>query len=273
MPYERYVEERLFAPVGLVRTSWDAIRPYAQGYLVEPYEDVIRPEPLPDLRVFRSAGQLWSTVGDLAQWGSFLGGPDPDVLRPESAAEMRAFQGMSDLQRWSAGYGLGLQLFRDGDRVFYGHSGGMPGYITFLACSASERTGAVVLTAASGGRVAGQLCLQMAGRAADALAVSPEPWRPAEPAPDELTSVLGSWWFEDTEFLLRYVGGKLQVSFPAIPQVAPGVFERESEDVYRSVSGYERGELLRIVRDDSGQPVKLYLATYPVTRHPQVFGV
>jgi hypothetical protein len=50
------------------------------------------------------------------------------------------------------------------------------------------------------------------------------------------------------------------------------VYEREGEDVYRIARGYERGELLRIVRDESGVPVKLYMATYPVTRGPQTFG-
>jgi hypothetical protein len=36
--------------------------------------------------------------------------------------------------------------------------------------------------------------------------------------------------------------------------------------------GRERGELLRVIRDEAGVPVKLYWATYPFTRTPQVFG-
>jgi hypothetical protein len=50
------------------------------------------------------------------------------------------------------------------------------------------------------------------------------------------------------------------------------VYELEGENLYRVGRGYERGELLRIVRDENGVPVKLYLATYPVTREPQTFG-
>ncbi len=38
------------------------------------------------------------------------------------------------------------------------------------------------------------------------------------------------------------------------------------------VEGRERGELLRIVRDADGVPVRLYLATYPLTRAPATFG-
>jgi hypothetical protein len=42
--------------------------------------------------------------------------------------------------------------------------------------------------------------------------------------------------------------------------------------VWRIVEGRERGELVRAVRDDEGSVVKLYVATYPATRHPSTFG-
>jgi len=50
------------------------------------------------------------------------------------------------------------------------------------------------------------------------------------------------------------------------------VYEQEGEDLYRVAHGYERGELLRIVRDEHGVPTKLYFATYPVTREPKTFS-
>jgi hypothetical protein len=50
------------------------------------------------------------------------------------------------------------------------------------------------------------------------------------------------------------------------------VYEQEGEDLYRVARGYERGELLRITRDEHGVPVKLYFATYPVTREPSTFA-
>ena len=49
-------------------------------------------------------------------------------------------------------------------------------------------------------------------------------------------------------------------------------FEPEGEDRFRTVSGRERGEVLRVVRDESGAVVKLYWATYPFTRSPEIFG-
>ena len=50
------------------------------------------------------------------------------------------------------------------------------------------------------------------------------------------------------------------------------VFEPEGEDRFRTVSGRERGEVLRVVRDESGAVVKLYWATYPFARSPEIFG-
>ena len=50
------------------------------------------------------------------------------------------------------------------------------------------------------------------------------------------------------------------------------VFEPEAPDRFRVAEGRERGELLRVVRDDAGLVVKLYWATYPVTRDPQSFA-
>ena len=52
----------------------------------------------------------------------------------------------------------------------------------------------------------------------------------------------------------------------------PGVFSRVEPDLYRTVSGRERGELLRLVRDESGAVAKMYWATYPFTRRPEIFG-
>jgi hypothetical protein len=50
------------------------------------------------------------------------------------------------------------------------------------------------------------------------------------------------------------------------------VFERVSDDVYRTVSGREAGELLRVTRDADGRVSKMNWATYLVTREPLAFG-
>ncbi|MDF2750670.1 MAG: beta-lactamase, partial [Gaiellaceae bacterium] len=74
------LRERVLEPLGLSRTTFEAEEPAARGYFVEPYSDAVRPEPQPDLGGAGALGKLWSTVGDLAAWGSFLVAGDDDVL-------------------------------------------------------------------------------------------------------------------------------------------------------------------------------------------------
>jgi hypothetical protein len=50
------------------------------------------------------------------------------------------------------------------------------------------------------------------------------------------------------------------------------VFEPIDDTTFRTVSGRERGELLRVTRDEQGRVVKLSWATYLVTREPLGFG-
>ena len=46
----------------------------------------------------------------------------------------------------------------------------------------------------------------------------------------------------------------------------------EGENRFRIVEGYERGEMLEVVRDEDGAPTMLYLASYPLTREPRAFA-
>jgi hypothetical protein len=67
--------------------------------------------------------------------------------------------------------------------------------------------------------------------------------------------------------------GRLEARAAAAPDhKPPAVFDRIGEDLFRTVSGREVGELLRLTRDASGQVVKMNWATYPVTRRPLAFG-
>ena len=47
------------------------------------------------------------------------------------------------------------------------------------------------------------------------------------------------------------------------------MYEREGDDLWRTVSGPEHGELLRIERGAGGEVVRMIWAGYPVTREPR----
>ncbi|QIK76470.1 beta-lactamase family protein [Nocardioides piscis] len=65
-------ESRLLRPLGMSRTSYQASGAHAEGWSVHPYSQVLIPEPLPDTAAMAPAGQVWSTLADLATYCDFL---------------------------------------------------------------------------------------------------------------------------------------------------------------------------------------------------------
>jgi CubicO group peptidase (beta-lactamase class C family) len=272
-PAERYLDERVLGPLGMTRTTWVAEEPSATGYFVDPYADVPRKEPVIAGNAIAPAAELWSTASDLCRWAAFIADPDPAVLSPDTVAEMRTFQSMVDLTRWRLGYGLGFALYRVDDRLFVGHDGAHAGFLAHVSAQPEAKTGAAVLTNAGAGVTISDLGIRLSRAVADAYPPIPGEWRPGDAAPEELEGVLGRWWSEGHEFVFSFRNGRLEsLAVDARLDLGRSVFEREGPDVYRAVEGLERGELLRIVRDEAGMPVKLYFATYPVTRTPETFG-
>lgn len=271
-PFRDHVQERLLEPLGLGRTTWGPGEGSALPYFVEPYSDSVRREPVLDLGGKGGESGLYSTVGDLARWGAFLCEPDEAVLEPSSAAEMHDLNVIADAS-WTHGWGLGIELWRRGERVFGGHTGGFPGFLSILAYSRRDRIGAVVLTNAGNWPNLSPTGLGLAEAGLEELAPELEPWRPEQAPPAEIAPVLGRWWSEGDESIFSWRDGKLEARLAdAPPEREPSVFEPEGDDRFRVVSGRERGETLRVVRDESGEVVKLYWATYPFTRTPEVFG-
>ena len=265
------LEERVLRPLGLQDTALDATRA-ARGYFVEPFSDAVRVEPDVEGHGTASIGHLWSTASDLAGWGAFLARPDEAVLTPATVDEMALVETMVDQQRWTLGWGLGLELYRRGERVFVGHGGAMPGFLAGLVVARKERIGAAVLTNSGAGPKPEALALALADAAADAGPVPPDPWQPGEAPPPEAAELLGPWWTEGYELVLRWRAGRLEAVLVAgVPGRNVSTFEPEGAGIYRCVEGRERGELLRVIRDASGAIEKLYFATYPVRREPSTF--
>ena len=272
IPLHRYVEERLLGPVGLEHTTWGPSEPAALPYFVEPYSDAIRREPVLELGGKGGESGLYSTVGDLCRWGGFLCDPDESVISPTSVAEMHDLQMMAEPD-WTVGWGLGIELWRRGERIFGGHTGGFPGFLSMLVYSRREKLGAVVLTNSGGWPKLMETGLNLAEAALEELAPELEPWSPDEPPPDEVEPMLGRWWSEGREFVFSWRHGKLKARVATgPPEREPSIFEPEGDDRFRTVSGGERGELLRVVRDEAGAVVKLYWATYPFMRTPETFA-
>jgi CubicO group peptidase (beta-lactamase class C family) len=273
-PYADVLRERLLEPLGLARTTLVPEAPTAQGYFVEPYSDGMRPELHVEVPETTAAmGQLWSTSGDLARWGAFLARGREGVLARETLDEAALVQAMVDHGRWRVAWGLGVALLRRGDRLYVGHGGAMPGFLAMLVVHRETGIGAAVLTNSAAGPDVETLAVDLAETAIDALPPAAEPWRPDGGAPPELEPLLGRWWSEGHELVFSVRGGRFQAVLVGGPAGRDtSWFEADGEDGFRVVEGRELGERLRVVRDDAGLPVKLYLATYPLTREPTTFG-
>jgi CubicO group peptidase (beta-lactamase class C family) len=272
VPFREYVEERLLRPLGLERTTWGATPPAALPYFVEPYSDAVRREPVLELGGKGGESGLYSTVCDLARWGAFLSEPDESVLAAASVAEMHDLQVMAEPD-WTLAWGLGLELWRRGERIFGGHTGGFPGFLSILVFAPRERIGAVLLANSGRWERLSAAGLDLVEAALEELAPEQEPWKPEEAPPAEILPLLGRWWSEGDETIFGWRHGKLEARVAsAPPEREPSVFEPEGEDRFRTVSGRERGEVLRVVRDEGGEVTRLYWATYPFTRSPEIFG-
>jgi CubicO group peptidase (beta-lactamase class C family) len=270
---DRYLDEHVLGPLGMTRTTWVPADPTAVGYLVHPYTEIARPEPVIEGRAVAPAAELWSTPSDLCRWAAFIADPDPAVLSPESVWEMSTFQSMVDLTKWRLGYGLGFALYRDGDDVYVGHDGAHAGFLAHVSALPAKRTGAAVLTNEGAAVTIPALGIELSRTVAAAYRPVKDEWRPGEALPPEVEGILGQWWTEGHPVVFAWRAGKLESVFPeARLDLGRSAYEREGVDLYRVASGYERGELLRIVRDGDGVPVKLYFATYPVTREPKTIG-
>ena len=190
------------------------------------------------------------------------------MLAKKTAEEMRTVQVIAEHDRWLGGYGLGLGLRRDGERILVGHTGSMPGFIAVLYVSPKEKVGAAVLTNESEANIV-QLGLELVRATVDEWPVADEPWRVGEPPPDDVVPMLGIWFMEATQLVVRWREGRLEARFAEMLDWEPSaVFERETDDRWRTVSGPEHGEALRVEREEDGSVTRLVWAGYPVTREP-----
>jgi CubicO group peptidase (beta-lactamase class C family) len=264
---------RILHPLEMRRTTVGFAGAHAQGYYVPPYSDVPVRQEAYDLRAMTPCGGLASTGADLARWSAFLADPAGEVLSPDTLEEMCEPQLLMDRERWTAAMGLGFFLVRSGTRTYVGHTGGMPGHITAVFTDREAGTGGVALTNSGTTSDIAGLAVTLADHVTEHEPVEPAPWRPGASVPPELADLLGVWWSEGSPFTFTVREGRLEARAPSQPEhQPPSRFERVGTDVFRTVSGREHGELLRVTRGADGRPRSMSWATYLVTREPLAFG-
>ncbi|GAA0560372.1 serine hydrolase domain-containing protein [Paractinoplanes ferrugineus] len=264
--WQSLVGKRVLDPLGMKRTTYAPMEPFARGYVVHALDGRLHEEPRLDSGAMAPAGQLWSTVTDMAKWAAFLGDPAPQVLPRETVDEMCSPVAISDLESWTAGYGLGIQLFRAGERVFAGHGGSMPGYVAHLVVHRRSRLGVIAFANSYGltGTHISRVALDALTSVVDAEPATPAAWLPPAPPAGESVALAGRWWWMGREYEIRADGDALEMTGPN----HWSRFVRAAPDRWRGVDGDNEGEVLLALRGVDGGVDRLDIATFVFSRDP-----
>ncbi len=222
--YAGFLEERLFAPLGLARTHYldnDPLIPgRAQGY-----------EPLPDgdggfqndaplsMRLPWAAGALGSSVTDLLAWQrALLSG---QVVRPETWRRMTAPGTL--VGGASTPYGYGLELGREHGLEKIAHGGAINGFRAQLSWYPEADLGIAVLMNSESGRPG-----LLENRIARAVLGLPQPVVEEAAVPlAELEACAGTWDPGRAPVTLEVVDGALYGFGSRLIPVGEGRFRPE----------------------------------------------
>lgn len=258
------VQERLLRRLGMTHTSYDAREPHAQGSSVDHFAGTRHDEPHEDTRAMAPAGQLWSTVGDLARWLDFLATGHPEIVARETLLEMAA-PVVPATGSPEEDYGLGLRLLRTPHGTMVGHTGSMPGFLATAFVDQDTRCGVVALTNATTGVGTDQLALDLVA-GADGSVEPVEPWVPSSEVPELVAELLGLWFWGNSALELRWHNNLLEARTLAPPELADRYAVTPERIV--GVDGYHLGETLHVHRGSDGGVSHLECTTFVYTRQP-----
>jgi CubicO group peptidase (beta-lactamase class C family) len=281
------VHDELLEPLGMLRTTTRPAGSAAQGLAVHPFADVLLPEPEHDAGAMAPAGQLWTTIEDLARWAAFLGGNTHELLSAATLSEMCEPHHVVDEpgQPWSAAHGLGWQVWNVNGIRYAGHGGSMPGFLAGLRvqlttggrCTASatdEPTGSpatgttgdgvVVLTNTTTSSATKALATDLLRSLAELEPAPVQPWSATGDA--SLLELVGTWHWGPAVEVATVVGEHLVLGEPGAGRGSR--FRRVGPDVWEGLDGYHTGEPLHVVRRGDGSVSHLDIASFRFTRTP-----
>ena len=218
LEFEATAFERDDLPADQLYTGYDSIIPS------DPSRAELRVADYRHLGAVTSAGQLHSSVADLARWISFQFREDASE---RSGAQVLSGRSLSEMHRpqyaaadWSSGQCLAWAVERAGDRVYHGHGGGVHGFGSQITYNIPSCTGVILL--ANAWPVAGvyglgpQVMEVLLTGSAPAPVPEPEPDLPAiTPAPAEIVPLLGYYIAEPgVPANVEYRGGDLWITSP-----------------------------------------------------------
>ena len=252
--YEPALRTRVLEPLGLARTGFDAAAAERDRLLRRPVQRPRDRRARPGRRRADRRDGLALVDGRRPRP---LGGLPRDRAgrRPRARDARRdgARAHMVDQAAWTLGWGLGLELYRRGDRVFVGprrRDAWVPRRRLHPPARAHRSRGAQQherrrrrrrSSRSTSPRRRSTRCRARRSRGA-----------PDDGAPDEVAPLLGRWWTEGNELVLSWQRRPPAARARRRRRRAGSIswLRPEADDRWRIVEGRELGELLRVVRDD-----------------------
>lgn len=261
------VRARILDPLDMRRTTYLPSAPAAQGFSVHPFAGTLTEEPAHDAAAMAPAGQVWSTVGDLARYVDLLAGGQEGVLSAPTIQEMATPQSGSRAGGLNGAYGLGLRLASGGSGVLLGHTGSMPGFLAGLFADPVRRTGVMLLANGTGGLRCEGLCVDLVRTLEECEPSVPAAWTPTDRLPAAVAELLGVWHWGNTGYQLVWRDREL-VMRSLTNGLEAQAFRADGDGVLVGTRGYHHGERLEVVRTSDGSVSHLVCATFVYTRTP-----
>ena len=147
-PYAAYVQRHIFDPLGMASSSFDKQVPeLAIGYgrrMPDGHRDRL---PFVDAKAMGAATGLTSNVEDMARFVSLQFRTGSPILSAGALREMHRVRMMEN--DWARGNAIGFAVSKTGDKLYVGHGGGYPGYLTQTLIQLDDKVGVIVLTNAN----------------------------------------------------------------------------------------------------------------------------
>ncbi len=266
-PWNEVVRDEILNPLGMSRTSVAPQPPYATGWAVHPWADLLLREPVLDAGLMAPAGQFWSTTEDLCRFAAFLGNGASEVLSSASLEEMREPAAPGACSERVVGYGLGFQIMWSGDHMIYGHCGSVPGFISGLWVS-DDGVGAVALANATSEYAVGAVASDLIAIVQEHEPSVPPEWRALSEVDPTALSLAGTWYWGPTPQILRvHANNELSLTSLAGDEV-PARFRPTAEGTWTGSNGYHAGETLHVVTRPDGTLSHLSVGALVYTREP-----
>jgi CubicO group peptidase (beta-lactamase class C family) len=210
-PWASVIEERIFKPLGMKRSSatGEALRDERNSVSSHvTFRGRRQAVAHTDVSSMNAAGAINSTAEDMARWVAFqLSGLAPDGSRLISAASLREMQRPQMIMSGSNAYGFGWDItstYRGKATRLLNHVGSTLGAMSIVALVPSEKLGVVILANAQEDAAANALLLHVldqhlatapvdhvAAALAERQVPKPSPVRASVPAPVPLATYAG----------------------------------------------------------------------------------